>query len=192
MRLGGLGDQRDVGAVGGGAFGDRQPDATAGAGDEHGLPGKGHGHGDPMRADVGGDRVGQPDQILRVPAPTSQPRLPALHSTRSQRSADASTTVGNGLALAERRNAADDVAGGAFRGGPVGHGRLRHAQRCGGGLQRQLRRHREHRDRQTLGTAITSVLNTCSGSTPSACASSSTASSPNDSLRGSWWYCSTW
>ena len=37
VRLRGLGDQRDVGAVASGAQGDRQPDAAAGAGDEEGL-----------------------------------------------------------------------------------------------------------------------------------------------------------
>ena len=57
--FGGLGDQRDVGAVGGGALGDRQPDAAAGAGDEHGLPGERHGppygrveSGDGARSDL--------------------------------------------------------------------------------------------------------------------------------------------
>jgi hypothetical protein len=37
--FGRLGHQCDVGAVGRDALGDGQPDATAGAGDEHGLPG---------------------------------------------------------------------------------------------------------------------------------------------------------
>ena len=43
-RLGGLGDQRDVGAVGGGAFGDRQPDAAARAGDGMVFPESGGGY----------------------------------------------------------------------------------------------------------------------------------------------------
>ena len=77
-----------------------------------------------------------------------------------------------------------DVAGGAFGGRPVGHGGLRHAQRRGGGLQRQLRRHRQHRDGQPLGQRDHQRLEDCSGSTPSAAASSSTASSPNDSCAG--------
>jgi hypothetical protein len=37
VRLGGLGDQRDVRAIAGGALRDREADAAARAGDEHGL-----------------------------------------------------------------------------------------------------------------------------------------------------------
>jgi hypothetical protein len=37
VRLGGLGHQRDVGAVLRGTLGDGQADSTAGAGDEHGF-----------------------------------------------------------------------------------------------------------------------------------------------------------
>ncbi len=43
MRLGGLGDQGDVGAVLCSAFGDRQADTAAGAGDEHGFAIERHG-----------------------------------------------------------------------------------------------------------------------------------------------------
>lgn len=41
VRLGGLGDQCDIGAVSGDPLGDRQADAAAGARDEHGFAGKG-------------------------------------------------------------------------------------------------------------------------------------------------------
>ena len=77
---------------------------------------------------------------------TSQPRLPALHNIRSQLSAEDVQHRPQPLALAERRDPTDYIAGGPLGRGGFGHRGFGHAQRRRGCLQRQLRRHRHDRD----------------------------------------------